>query len=136
MSSLAAATAHTGVEDATGFRKACPRTLDRPIVIFGLEPEELVLVGLVAGLILFLVDAVPAVLAGAALWAGLSRLKAGKPQGYLYELFHRSGLMRWAPPFLRAPHLLPPSVRYLDAFPEDNDEATRDYWFDRPRLGA
>ncbi len=38
------------------YRKACPRTLDRP----GLEPEELVLVGLVAGAILFVVDAVPA----------------------------------------------------------------------------
>jgi hypothetical protein len=118
------------------YRKACPRTLDRPIVVFGLEPEELVMVGLVSGAILFLVDAIPAVLSGAGLWAGLSRLKAGKPPGYLYELLHRSGLLRWAPPFLKAPHLLPPGARSLDAFPEENDDAARDYWFDRPRLGA
>lgn len=116
------------------FRKACPRTLDRPIVIFGLEPEELVLVGLVSGAVLFLVDAVPAVLGGAALWAGLSRLKAGRPPGHLYELFHRSGLLRWAPSFLKVPHLLPPGLRHLDAFPGGNDEAARQYWFDRPRL--
>ncbi len=116
------------------FRKACPRTLDRPIVIFGLEPEELVLVGLVPGAILFLVDPIPAVLVGAGLWAGLSRIKAGKPPGHLYELLHRSGALRWAPPFLKAPHLVPPGARYLDAFPEESDDAARDYRFDRPRL--
>ncbi len=118
------------------FRKPCPRTLDRPIVIFGLEPEEFVLVGLVAGAILFVIDAVPAVLAGAGLWAGLSRAKAGKPPGHLFELLHRSGFLRWAPGFLRAPHLLPPRLRYLDAFPGGSDDVARRYWFDRPRLGA
>ncbi len=116
------------------FRKPCARTLDRPIVIFGLEPEELVLIGLVAGAILFLIDAIPAVLAGGALWLALSRIKAGKPPGHLFELFHRSGLMRRAPGFLRAPHLLPPGLRHLDAFPGGNDEAVREYRSDRPRL--
>lgn len=108
--------------------------MDRPIVIFGLEPEELVFVGLVAGAILFLVDAIPAVLTGAALWLGLSRVKAGRPPGYLYELFYRSGLLRWAPSFLRVPHLLRAQTRYLDAFPGGNDDVVREYWSDRPRL--
>ncbi len=116
------------------FRKPCARTLDRPIVIFGLEPEELVLVGLVAGAILFLVDAVPAVLSGGALWLGLSRVKAGKPPGHLFELLHRSGFLRRAPGFLRAPHLLRSGLRHLDAFPGGNDDAVREYWSDRPRL--
>lgn len=104
-------------------------------MVFGLEPEDLVLVGLVAGAILFVVDPVPAVIAGAILWMGISRLKAGRPPGYVYELLHRGGLLRWAPSFLRAPHLLDPRARHLDAFPgDDDDESVRRYWFDRPRL--
>ncbi len=118
------------------FRKACPRTLDRPIVLFGLEPEELVVVGLVSGAILFLIDAIPAVLAGAVMWTGLSRLKAGRPPGYLFELAYRAGLLKWAPGLFGAPHLLPPKTRHLDAFPGGDDEAVRRYWSDRPRLGA
>ncbi len=90
--------------------------------------------GLVAGAILFVVDAVPAVAAGVALWLGLSRVKAGRPPGYLYELFHRSGLLRWAPGFLRAPHLLRAGARHLDAFPGGEDDIVREYRWDRPRL--
>lgn len=118
------------------YRKACPRTLDRPIVLFGLEPEELVVVGLVSGAILFLIDAIPAVLAGAAMWMGLSRLKAGRPPGYLFEVAYRAGFLKWAQGLFGAPHLLPPGTRYLDAFPGGDDEAVRRYWGDRPRLGA
>jgi hypothetical protein len=116
------------------YRKPCPRTLDRPIVVFGLEPEEFVFVGLVSGAILFTIDPVPAVIAGAVLWVGLSRLKAGKPPGYLYELAHRSGLLRWAPGFLRVPHLLPPGLTHLDAFPGGDDGILRQYRYDRPGL--
>lgn len=116
------------------YRKPCPRTLDRPIMIFGLEPEDLVLVGLVAGIILFVVDAVPAVLTGAALWIGLSRLKAGKPPGHVYELLFRSGLLRRAPSFLRVPHLIRRGVARLDAFPGGDDDLVAEYWSDRPRL--
>lgn len=116
------------------YRKACPRTLDRPIVVFGLEPEELVLVGLSAGAILFLWDPVPAVIAGGALWLGLSRIKAGKPPGHLFELLYRSGALARAPEWLRPPRLVPRRARRLDAFPGDDDDAVRAYWSDRPRL--
>jgi len=116
------------------FRKTCPRTLDRPIMIFGLEPEDLVLVGLIAGIILFVIDAVPAVMTGAALWIGLSRLKAGKPPGHVYELLYRSGLLRWAPSFLKVPHLIRRGVARLDAFPGGDDDVIAEYWSDRPRL--
>jgi type IV secretory pathway TrbD component len=118
------------------FRKGCPRTLDRPIVLFGLEPEELVAVGLLAGLILFAVDPVPAVGVGAVLWVGLARLKAGRPPGYLYEQAYRTGLLHRAPEFLRVPHLIPRGVRYLDPFPGIDDESARRYWGDRPRLDS
>lgn len=112
------------------YRKACPRTLDRPIMVFGLEPDELVLVGLAAGAILFAWDPVPAVIVGGVLWLGLSRIKAGKPPGHVFELLYRSGL----PGVFRAPHLLPRRVRRLDAFPGGDDDAVRAYWGDRPRL--
>ena len=116
------------------FRKTCPRTLDRPIMIFGLEPEDLVLVGLVSGAILFAVDAIPAVLAGALLWVGLSRIKAGKPPGHVYELLYRSGLLRWSPSFMKVPHLIPRGMAHLDAFPGGNDEVVDEFWADRPRM--
>ncbi len=116
------------------FRKACPRTLDRPIMIFGLEPEDLVLVGLISGAILFTIDAIPAVVAGAALWLGLSRVKAGKPPGHLFELFYRSGLLRRAPTFLKVPYLIPSRLKHLDAFPGGDDDSVDEYWSDRPRL--
>jgi hypothetical protein len=103
-------------------------------MIFGLEPEDLVLVGLVAGTILFTVDAVPAVLTGAVLWIGLSRVKAGKPPGHVYELLYRSGALRWAPAFLKVPHLIPRGIPRLDAFPEGESNAVIEYWSDRPRL--
>ena len=118
------------------FRKACPRTLDRPIVIFGLEPEDLVLVGLVAGVILFTVDPVPAVLTGALLGVGLSRLKAGKPPGYLYELLHRFNLIRFCPSLFRVPHLLPTRLHYLDAFPGGDDGVLEGYRFGRSSLAS
>jgi type IV secretory pathway TrbD component len=115
-------------------RKACPRTLDRPIMIFGLEPEDLVLVGLVSGLILFTIDALPAVLAGAVLWAGLSRLKAGKPPGHLFECLYRAGLLRRAPGWMRAPQLLPRHVRTIDPFPGGPRDEIDAWWGERPRL--
>lgn len=118
------------------FRKSCPRTLDRPIVIFGLEPEELVAVGLVAGAILFLVDPVPAVATGAALWLGLSRIKAGKPPGHLVELLYRSGMLHRLPLIFRVPHLLRRGVEHLDAFPGGDHDVAREYWADRPRLDS
>jgi hypothetical protein len=116
------------------FRKACPRTLDRPIMIFGLEPEDLVLVGLAAGTILFTIDAVPAVLVGALLWAGLSRLKAGKPPGYVYECLYRLGVLHRVPFGFLAPQLLRRDVRCWDPFPGGAEDAVRDYWHERPRL--
>jgi hypothetical protein len=116
-------------------RKPCPRTLDRPILVFGLEPEDLAGVGLVSIFILLAVDAVPAVIAGAALWLGLAKAKAGKPPGFLYEWLYRAGLTRRGPVWLRAPHLLPPGLRAVDVFPGGDDGAVRDYWDGRPRLG-
>src|SRR5262245_28876947 len=81
------------MEHDPAFRRPCPRTLDRPILIFGLEPEDLVAVGLVGGGLLFVVDPLIAVGAGFGLWILLLKLKAGRPPGYLFYLAYRCGLL-------------------------------------------
>jgi len=92
-----------------GARRACPRTLDRPILIFGLEPEDLVAVGLIGGGLLFVTDPLIAVGAAFALWISLLKLKAGRPPGYLFELAYKAGALRVLPRSLR-PHILPPTL--------------------------
>jgi type IV secretory pathway TrbD component len=95
------------MENDAPIRRPCPRTLDRPILVFGLEPEDLVLIGLIAGGLLFVADPLFAVGAGFGLWIGLLKLKAGKPPGYLFTLAYRIGLVRLLPPSMRPLHLLP-----------------------------
>ncbi len=115
------------------YRKPCARSLDRPIVVFGLEPEDLVAVGGIAIGLLFLSDGVIAVGTGLGLWGALVRLKAGKPAGHLYYLAHRAGLLDRLPPAWRAPQVLPRRVARLSPFPgEDDDDLARDWWSGRP----
>ena len=121
--------------------RPCARTLDRPITIMGLEPEEFVLIGIAAGVVMFLVDPVPAVLLGVGLAVFLKRVKSGKPDGYLYYLVYRSGLIRYLPASLRVPHLLKPprpgrprKIRLSAAPGEEEDDAERFYRHDRPYL--
>ena len=122
------------MEHDPAFRRPCPRTLDRPILIFGLEPEDLVAVGLIGGGLLFVVDPLIAVGAGFGLWLLLLKIKAGRPPGYLFYLAYRSGLLLALPRSLRPPHLLPPPAREgrrlrLSAFGGDHDDpVVRDWW--------
>lgn len=121
--------------------RPCARTLDRPITILGCEPEEFVLIGVVAGAVMFLVDPVPAVVLGVGLAVFLNRLKAGKPPGHLFYLAYRHGLVRFFPAALRVPHLLRPPAPgrprriHLSAVPsEEEDDVERFYWHDRPHF--
>jgi type IV secretory pathway TrbD component len=119
------------------YRRPCPRTLDRPILVFGLEPEDLLWVGLGAGALLFLVDPIVAVGAGAIAWVALLRLKAGRPPGHLFYLAYRGGVLRVLPPHLRPTHLLPPGRRRLRLDPfegDERDECAQGWWRDRRRL--
>jgi type IV secretory pathway TrbD component len=114
------------------YRRPCPRTLDRPIQVFGLEPEDLVGVGLVAIVLLFLVDGLIAVGTGLGLWIALLRLKAGKPAGHLFALAYRRGLIDLLPAALRAPQVLPRSVTKLSPFTgEEDDDLARSWWAHR-----
>jgi len=117
---------------ASRYRRPCARTLDRPIQVFGLEPEDLVGVGLVAIALLFLADGVVAVGSGLGLWITLIRLKAGKPPGHLYGLAYRHGLADRLPSMLRAPQVLPRRVTRLSPFVgEEDDELAKSWWAHR-----
>ena len=117
---------------ATRYRRPCPRTLDRPIQVFGLEPEDLVGVGLAAIVLLFLADGIVAVGTGLSLWITLIRLKAGKPPGHLYALAYRHGLADLLPAALRAPQVLPRRVTRLSPFTgEEDDDLALAWWAHR-----
>jgi len=104
---------------ASAYRRPCARTLDRPIQVFGLEPEDLV-------------DGAVAVGAGLGSWIALLRLKAGKPPGHLFGLAHRHGLVDLLPAALRAPQVLPRRVTRLSPFPgEEDDDLARQWWAHR-----
>ncbi len=118
----------------SGYRRPCARTLDRPIVVFGLEPEDLVIVGLVAIGLLFVADGFVGVGAGLGLWIALVRLKAGKPPGCLVELAHRVGVLDRLPASWRPPHVVPRHVTELSPFcGEEDDALAAAWWSARPR---
>lgn len=120
------------VSDAR-YRRSCPRTLDRPIQVFGLEPEDLVGVGLVAIALLFIADGILAVGSGLGLWIALIRLKAGKPPGHLFVLAYRHGLADLLPAALRPPQVLPRRVTKLSPFTgEEDDDLALGWWSHRP----
>ena len=78
----------------------CPRTLDKPVLLFGLEPEDLGLLTLAGGIMsLFLGPMVPGVCAFIG-WFLLARFKKGKPAGYLLHRVYALGF--------DLPGLLPP----------------------------
>ena len=119
---------------ASPYRRPCPRTLDRPIQVFGLEPEDLVGVGLAAIVLLFLADGVIAVGTGLGLWIALIRLKAGKSPGHLYALAYRHGLADRLPAAFRAPQVLPRRVTRLSPFTgEEDDDLALGWWSHRLR---
>ena len=92
--------------------RPCLRHLDRPIVaLWGLEPVDLFAVLGVVGVLMVLTNIGIALLGGLLACLGLKALKAGKPRGYVFYLFYRSGLLRFCPEALRPPYLvIPPGL--------------------------
>ncbi|MBI4575562.1 MAG: hypothetical protein HY722_04790 [Planctomycetes bacterium] len=86
-------------------KRRCLRTLDDPVEILGLEPEDW-LVLMVVGAVLFVANGIVAVAFVVAGFLALRAIKRGKPAGYLFYLAYRSGLTRLLPPSRRPPHLL------------------------------
>ena len=72
--------------------RKCPRTLDRPLLLFGLEPEDVGILTLVCGAAMLFFDTFYAGVAFFGGWVVLRLLKQNKPQGYLVHLFYKHGV--------------------------------------------
>lgn len=69
----------------------CPRTLDKPILLFGLEMEDIALLSLITGVTgLIIGPMVPGIFMMVG-WMALIRIKRDKPEGYLIHLLYKHG---------------------------------------------
>ncbi len=115
--------------------RPCFRTLDRPLLILGLEPGDLALTVLAALVIFIFASQILGIALGLGLAYGLRRVKRGRPPAYLYYLAYHFGFLRLLPAALRAPHLVQPPfpweacVIHLSPFQRESgaDAATRFY---------
>jgi hypothetical protein len=109
--------------------RPCLRSLDKPIVaLWGLEPLDLLAILGVVGILMILTNIGIGLLGGLLACLGLKALKAGKPRGYVFGLFYRSGVLRICPEALRPPYLvIPPApgsrtLRFWAAPGPEDDE--------------
>lgn len=117
--------------------KPCYRNLDRPIVaLWGLEPSDLFAILVAIGVLMVLTNIGVGLVGGILVGLGFKTLKAGKPPGYVFYLFYRSGFLRWVPSPFRPPFLvIPPPIleervlRFSPApGPEDDETAEARYY--------
>jgi hypothetical protein len=94
------------------YSKSCPRCLDRPIVFFGLEIEDLAAILSAACAIMVLVSPLLAVPVGMALFFAVRKLKQGKPPGYLFYLAYKLGLLGPVSGLMKVRHLIPIPFAY------------------------
>ncbi len=70
----------------------CPRTIDRPLLILGLEGEDVAVLMLLFGIpAVILTPTVPLILFFIS-WPLLAALKRGRPEGFMVHLLYRSGI--------------------------------------------
>jgi hypothetical protein len=86
----------------------CPRTIDKPLLILGLEGEDVAVLMLCFGIPAILVSPVVPVICFFIGWPLLAAFKKGKPEGYMVHC-----LYRWGVPFAG---LLPPGIRKYSVF--------------------
>ena len=72
--------------------KKCPRTLDKPLLFFGLEPEDVGVLALASGAVMLFFDTFYAGIIFFGGWIFLKVLKKGKPRGYIVHLLYSRGL--------------------------------------------
>lgn len=119
--------------------RPCLRNLDRAIVaLWGLEPADLFATIGVVAVLLVAANIGVALLAGLFVCLGLKALKAGKPRGYVFTLFYRSGILRHSPVSLRPPYLvIPPAfgkrTLSFSPAPGPEDDATEEARYFRGR---
>lgn len=86
--------------------RKCPRTLDKPLLLFGLEVEDIGFLSLLGGLGSILFDPIiPGVLTIAG-WIILIQFKKDKPAGYLVHWLYAHGIdfPGLIPPITKAKH--------------------------------
>jgi len=72
--------------------RKCLRTIDKPLLLFGLEPEDVGILALACGSMILFFDTFYAGLVFFGGWMFLRLIKQGKPQGYITHLFYRHGI--------------------------------------------
>ena len=95
--------------------RLCPRTIDKPLLILGLEGEDIAVLMMGFGVPMVLFSPVVPLFGLAAAWPLLVALKQGRPEGYVIHLMYRAGV-----PFKG---LLPPGENVRFAFYERGESA-------------
>jgi len=72
--------------------KKCQRTIDKPLLVFGLEPEDVGILALACGAMILFFDTFYAGIVFFGGWLLLRLLKQGKPQGYIVHLLYKHGI--------------------------------------------
>ena len=72
--------------------KICPRTIDKPLLIGGLEIEDIAILVLGFGLPALIFNPIIPLLGFGASWPLLVFLKRGKPEGYMLHLIYSLGM--------------------------------------------
>ncbi len=73
-------------------KRKCPRTLDKPLLLFGLEVEDIGLLALVGGVGSILFGPIVPGTCSMAGWVVLMHFKKGKPAGYLFHWLYSQGV--------------------------------------------
>jgi type IV conjugative transfer system protein TraL len=72
--------------------KICPRTIDKPLLIGGLEIEDIAILVLGYGLPALIFNPIIPLLAFGVSWPVLVFIKRGKPEGYMLHLLYSYGM--------------------------------------------
>ena len=84
-------------------QRYCPQTLDKPVLLFGLEAEDIAIIaGIGGGGALFIGPQIPGMIA-IGLWIFLMNFKKDKPTAYMFHWLYSQGL--------DMPGLIPPLRR-------------------------
>ncbi|MEM4134428.1 MAG: type IV conjugative transfer system protein TraL [Candidatus Micrarchaeia archaeon] len=69
--------------------KNCPRNIDKPFQVLGLDVEEVVFLLIWTGIIQVIFDVLIALATTIALIIVIKKIKAGKPRGYLMHFLYK-----------------------------------------------